>query len=232
MGAYLSWIAGRYEEVQRILKKRVHDLRNRMHEQTRSVHARLPTTMAELQSGWEIWLEFTSEVGALTAKEKEHLKRRNWQALTELTAVQQSCQQASNPAFRFLSLVQMALVTGLAHVASPTGQVPDGAEHWGWRRNKMGSRWAPIGTRIGWIKQNDLFLEPTISYQVAQQLAGAHQLPITAQTLRHRLREHGLLASIDAGRQMLLVRRTLEGAAKQVLHLRASDLMNPAGAAV
>jgi len=31
-------------------------------------------------------------------KEKEHLKRRNWQALTELTAVQQSFQQASNPA--------------------------------------------------------------------------------------------------------------------------------------
>jgi hypothetical protein len=78
----------------------------------------------------------------------------------------------------------------------------------------------------------ELFLEPTISFQVAQQLAGANQLPITAQTLRHRLREHGLLASIDAGRQMLLVRRTLEGNAKQVLHLRASALMNPAGAAV
>jgi hypothetical protein len=66
-------------------------------------------------------------------------------------------------------------------------------ERWGRRQNKTGTRWAPNGTRIGWIKQNDLFLEPTISYQVAQQLAGAHQLPITAQTLRHRLRESMLI---------------------------------------
>jgi hypothetical protein len=36
------------------------------------------------------------------------------------------------------------------------------------------------------------------------------RLPVSALTLRHRLREHGLLASIDAGRQMLLVRRTLD----------------------
>jgi hypothetical protein len=33
---------------------------------------------------------------------------------------------------------------------------------------------------------------------------------VSEQTLRHRLREHGLLASIHVGRQMLLVRRTLQ----------------------
>ena len=49
---------------------------------------------------------------------------------------------------------------------------------------------------------------------------------IGAQTLRHRLREHGLLASVDVGREMLLVRRTLEGTARQVLHLKTSDLMS------
>jgi hypothetical protein len=32
------------------------------------------------------------------------------------------------------------------------------------------------------------------------------------------------LVSIDVGRQMLLVRRTLEGCPRQVLHLKASDL--------
>jgi hypothetical protein len=71
-----------------------------------------------------------------------------------------------------------------------------------------------------------VFLEPTASYEVAQIVAGAERLPIGAQTLRHRLREQGLLASVDVGRQMLLVRRILEGVSKQVLHLEASDLMN------
>jgi hypothetical protein len=57
-------------------------------------------------------------------------------------------------------------------------------------------------------------------------MAGTERLPVSAQTLRHRLREHGLLASIDAGRQMLLVRRTLEGRPRQVLHLKACDFVS------
>ena len=58
------------------------------------------------------------------------------------------------------------------------------------------------------------------------QMAGAEHLPVSAQTLRHRLREHGLLASIDTARQMLLVRRTLEGIPRQVLHLKTRDLVS------
>lgn len=132
---------------------------------------------------------------------------------------------ASDPALRFLNLLQVALVRGYAHVADRSGDVPDSPERWVWRRNPARGRWAPGGTRIGWIKQADLFLEPTISYEVAQQLAGSHRLPISERTLRQRLREHGLLASVDVGRQMLLVRRTLERTSKQVLHLRAKDLL-------
>jgi len=56
-------------------------------------------------------------------------------------------------------------------------------------------------------------------------MAGAERLAVSEQTLRHRLREHGLLASVDVGRQMLLVRRTLEGSTRQVLHLRVGDLL-------
>jgi hypothetical protein len=85
--------------------------------------------------------------------------------------------------------------------------------------------WAPQGTCIGWLKEGDLFLEPAGSYQVAQRTAGAERLSIGAQTLRRRLRERGLLASVDVGREMLLVRRTLEGAPREVLHLKASDLV-------
>jgi hypothetical protein len=59
---------------------------------------------------------------------------------------------------------------------------------------------------------------------VVQQAAGVERLLVSEQTLRHRLREHGLLASVDVGRQMLLVRRTLEGRPRQVLHLKASEL--------
>jgi hypothetical protein len=101
-------------------------------------------------------------------------------------------------------------------------------EQWGWRRKATGRRWIPQGKRIGWLAATELFLEPAASYESAQQMAGAERLPISSQTLRHPLREHGLLASVDTGRQMLLVRRTLEGIPRQVLHIRACDVVGSA----
>jgi hypothetical protein len=44
--------------------------------------------------------------------------------------------------------------------------------------------------------------------------------------MRQKLRQAGLLASVDQGRGMLQVRRTLEGSPKQVLHLKASHLLS------
>jgi hypothetical protein len=147
-----------------------------------------------------------------------------------LAALQAQYQQASDPALRFMALLRAALAAGRAHVANRHGKVPDSPERWGWRRTPTGRAWVCSGTRIGWVAASDLLLEPTASYQVAQQMAGTERLPVSAQTLRHRLREHGLLASLDAGRQMLLVRRTLEGGLRQVLHMKASDLVSlPAG---
>ena len=72
---------------------------------------------------------------------------------------------------------------------------------------------------------DDLFLDPMASYQVAQQMAGNHRLPISDRALRHRLHQHGLLASIDTGRKMLMVRRTLEDIPRQVLHLKSSEVV-------
>src|SRR5262249_10453221 len=43
-------------------------------------------------------------------------------------------------------------------------------------------------------------------------------------TLRKRLRQAGVLATIDATRQRLTVRRTLRGAQHEVLHLHANTL--------
>ena len=106
-----------------------------------------------------------------------------------------------------------------------SGGVREAALVWGWRRKPTGRRWAPCGVCIGWVSGSDLYLEPLASYQVAQQFAGIERLPVSEQTLRRRLHVRGLLASIDAGRQMLLVRRTLQSRPRQVLHLKVSDLL-------
>jgi hypothetical protein len=83
----------------------------------------------------------------------------------------------------------------------------------------------PRGARIGWLEGDHLYLELSVSYRVAQELAGAERLPISEQTLRLRLKEHGLLASIEHAREGLKVRRMIEGGHREVLHLRASEIV-------
>lgn len=61
------------------------------------------------------------------------------------------------------------------------------------------------GARIGWIAGPDLFLDAPVSCQIAQRVAGDQRLTVSELALRHRMRGQGFLASVDAGRQMLLV---------------------------
>ena len=222
MGAFLSWIAGRHDELQQRLQTRSLEIRG----QGRgcAVHARLPAALAELQSGFELWLEFAIETGAIDTAERTELEQRCGRALQELAVLQTRYHQASDPALRFVGLVKATLACGRAHVANRRGTVPEFPEPWGWRRNPTGEGWIPQGSRIGWVIGSDLFLDPATSYRVAQTLAGAERLPISQQTLHHKLRESGFLASVDRGREMVQVRRTLEGCPRQVLHLRAKDL--------
>ncbi len=222
MAAFLGWIAGRYEELQQSIETRAREIRAQG--RGRTVHARLPGVLAELQIGLEMWLEFALEVGAISTEERTELEQRSKRALDELALFQARYHQASDPAVRFIGLLRAALAGGQAHVAHRHGTAPESPGIWGWRRKATDPEWVPRGIRIGWVSGNDLFLEPVVSYQVAQALAGAERLPISQQTLHRRLQESGLLASVDAGRQMVQVRRRLDGCPRQVLHLRAQEL--------
>jgi hypothetical protein len=222
MGAFLVWVAGQYEELQAHRQERARILRSQLNRG--AVHARLPAALAELQSGWEIWLRFALEMGAIDQQERTGFQRKGERALSAVATLQTPYHDASDPALRFVALLRGALASGHAHLADREGKVPESPEFWGWRRQPTGRGWLPRGTRIGWITGNDLFLEPAVSYQVARQLAGA-EIAVSEQTLRHRLRERGLLTSIDPGRRMLQVRRTLEGHPRQVLHLNAGHLV-------
>jgi hypothetical protein len=225
MGAYLTWVASRYEEWQTRLRTRVQEIRREG--RGRSIHARLPGILAELQTGWGIFLEFALEVGAIGRAEKEQLVERSEQALDKLAERQAQYQLADDPASLFVSLLQAALKRGRAHAADREGGAPKEAAAWGWQSEPTSRQLVPHGQRIGWVTGDDLFLDPAVSYQVARVVGGAESLPLSEQSLRRRLHDHGLLVSTDAGRQMLTVRRTLEGCPRQVLHLNAAVLLGP-----
>jgi hypothetical protein len=134
----------------------------------------------------------------------------------------------SDPASRFLILLRAALSEGRAHLSDRDGKAPPEPAAWGWQPKSPRRGWVPQGLGIGWIAGPYIYLDPSASYQVAQQLAGDQTLLLSEQMLRQRLKERHLLVSVDPGRQMLLVRRTLAGRPRQVLHLKTSDLERPA----
>jgi hypothetical protein len=223
MGAFLVWMAGQYDGLQQRLCARIEEIRGQF--QAGAAHARLPSAAAALHSSFEIFLEFAIEIGAIGNPEREELAQRSVRALNELIARQANYQHAGDPASRFMNLLRTGLSAGQAHLADRTGRAPEVPAAWGWRRRTPGRAWAPPGVRIGWIAGSDVFLEPAASYGVAQRVAGNERLTVSEQALRHRFHERRLLASIDAGRHMLLVRRTIEGRPRQVLHIKAGDLV-------
>jgi hypothetical protein len=223
MGAFICWTAGKYEELQDRLHTRVLEIRQGA--LGRSVHARLPGTLAQLQSAWEMFLQFALEAGAIGMEERQKLEKRNERALAQLAVLQARYQGASDPTLRFVAVLKEALACGHAHVADRRGKPPDEPSIWGWRRKRAGNGWIQQGVRIGWVIGDDLYLESGASYDVVQKVAGVERILVSEQTLRHRLRQRGLLASTDSGRQMVTVRRRLDGRSRQVLHLKWRDIV-------
>ena len=228
MAAYVSWLA------RRTSRERAEDLRRRVSEyrtkasQSIAGHRRVPDITAHLMAGFQSFLLYAVEVGAVTRSGATTLGARAWQALGTVAAAQSPLQDAADPVTRFLELIQAALVAGRAHLTGMNGStpwVPDPAEPadlparmFGWRDGK------PLGDAIGWADGDGLYLEPEAAFAVAQRLArdGNETLAIGTSTLGERFSDRGLLRSKNPGRHTL--RKRLGGSSHHVWHLALATL--------
>ena len=224
MGAFVQWIAGQYDGVQARFQGRVLELRAKA---TR-VHSRTPGIVADLYAGFELFLEFALSTGAITAAQQKDLGDCCWAALKAVAKAQQAQQQASEPAGRFLELVRAAILSGVAHVAGINGGAPDRERQWGWELVGSGDhqRLVGQGNRIGWLDGENLYLEPTAAFAMAQNIACSSGEPLAMgkTTINKRLNDKKLLATIDVVRGTLTVRRRILGETIPVLHLREDAL--------
>ena len=113
--------------------------------------------------------------------------------------------------------------SGRTHVGFDSAFKDPRAPRWGYRL--FGEGYVSQGERIGWLDDDNLYLEPEAVYAV-QSLAreSGDFLPITSRTLHKRLREQKVLASVDTERGRLTLRQTLDGVRRNVLHLRTEAL--------
>lgn len=141
MAGFLSWVAGRYEEIQLRLLNGVRERRGVL----AGSHARLPTTLAELQTGWEIWLQFALEAGAIGEDEQTELARRAGDALAGVAALQTAYQGAIDP-------LQQPYASRLFGDAIATAEGTKKAKVIAMLRNAGGATLAELMAATGWQK--------------------------------------------------------------------------------
>jgi hypothetical protein len=226
MAAYIRWLAPQIDQLKEMLPRRRTELRV----WAEGEHRRTPDVMAALALGWEVFLRFALEVGALTEQERDALWERVWIALGEGAAAQARHQESEEPVGMFLRLLAAAIASGRAHVAdAKTGLAPANAERWGWRLRS--GEYVPQGELVGWLQDEDLFLEPEAAYAAAQRLARDQglSLTVTPRTLWKRAAERGALASRDVARKRNTVRKTIVGKEHPVVHISAEALSGEVG---
>ncbi len=196
-------------------------------------HLRTSSTLGELLLGLRAFRQYAIDTGAISEIQAEQY-RRDWDTALESIALEQhSLQQSGEPATRFVELLRASIAHGDSHIAAIDGAEPLNPAAWGWRSFIIGtgeflrSEWRAQGKSVGWVDEVNLYLEPDAAYAAVQSFTRSigETFTVSANTLRRRLRENGLLSSVDLARETLVIRRTIEGRQQNVLHLRMESLI-------
>jgi Domain of unknown function (DUF927) len=223
--AYLCWLAPRYDQVRATPAGERAALRDKA--MCASGHPRTPGIVADLALGWQYFLAFATETGAISRVEHGDIAGAVWACLLKGAAEQEADLSSQDQANRFLAFLAAVVASGRGHLANPAGCEPySEPEAWGWqgRGGDPMPAWSPRGKQLGWIDGDDVYLDPESAFAEAQRLGEEQgdRLAVSQRRLHKRLHERGLLASTEAGR--LTTRKALQGRERAVLHLRTSCL--------
>lgn len=146
------------------------------------------------------WLRQTGAVAPRVLDAHEALMRA---ALLAVAMEHGEGVEAENPARRFLPMLTEALLAGDAHVKEirPDGKSAAPTDHdvWGWRTDGSdGPRHQ--GRTVGWLKGDEVFIDPGVALDVVRARAARAGAPVPAdvKALVRDLHAAGLLARTDA----------------------------------
>ncbi|MGQ9686827.1 MAG: hypothetical protein ACUVT2_11050 [Thiobacillaceae bacterium] len=220
MAGYVRWLAVHLDTLREALRTRKLALREEVRREDWP-HDRTPDMLANLALGWEQFLAYAAEAGAISAAERQRLWAAGVEAMAEAAREQAGHQASEEPTARFLELLSAAIASGRAHVAdAATGAAPEDTQRWGWRLER--EKWQAQGECVGWVDGEYLLLEPNAAFAAAQRLAREQgtSLPITPRTLWKRMAERGLtLTEQDRRQTYYLPRRTVAGQRRRVVVL-------------
>jgi hypothetical protein len=224
---YLQWLAANgIDRIRLHVLERARYLRESV---TAGEHRRSAANLAQLACGLEVFLTFATETGAITVVDGGVTWERCWLALMRTASTQSEHQRETDPPRLFLSHLGGAIMSGRAYLDGADGGPPGASpEAWGYR----GDSPAPGADRIGWVKDEDVYLQADASYRVAQRFADDSAQPLSHQklALQKMLLDAGLIR-ISNEKHRYTVKRTVDGIpGKRVLELTPAAVKTLQGA--
>lgn len=174
-------------------------------------HARTAMMVGDLYSGFQLFLDYATDTGALSEAEARRYADRAWDALLAVAFAQTTAQREANPVERFLALLGTIVAARRVRLA------------------KVGDPFEEDNARpdphIGWIDGGDVYLLDAVAFAEVRRFATeqGQPLPGSLRSLRRGLDKAGLLRSTgkDHGRESYPIQKVLGGARCSVLHLPA-----------
>ncbi len=250
MADYLTWLAPRYDRVRTEMQQQCELFRDNVIGTCR--HARTAAIAADVLAGFEVFLDYARERGAINDDAFAHLWKTQEDALAAFIERQNLTMLEADPVERFLNLLYAVLRCGRAYVRHPDSGSPEyEPERWGWeKRTKLVpakpdpndsaeveeavevdwvelDTWRSRGQHIGWISSDYLYLQVETTLAVVQRLAQevGPALPFSERTLGRELFDRGILALADRKRGKYTTRESFAGERETYLCLYAEPVM-------
>jgi hypothetical protein len=192
-------------------------------------HARTQDNLANLLMGLRVFLDFAEDAGEMSHETKEIFMDVATAAARGLADLQAAIDHEASDAQRFVELMRAAISSGKAHIEGSRGGQPDHSRALGWREvdtGIVGKRVESMGTRIGWVDGEELYIDPSAALSVIKALASGldNHLGSSERAIAKSLREAGLLSRCDKGRNTAKV--SVLGARRSVYVFRMSDILD------
>lgn len=210
IAGYTHWLAPKMDTLKLQMSARKDELRTKI---GKLGHSRTPDIVASLMVSWEMFLDFAMESGAIDDTQCAELTDRGWEAVKAAAMAQSSHLRSEDPIETFLEMLQSVISSGRAHLKplTPIGMHLNMTD----------------GDMIGWIDDDSVYLNPGAAFATLKRFARdqGSSLLMTQTTLWKRLKEQGMLASVDETRGRNQVRKTIGEKVVTVIHLHRKDVL-------
>ena len=224
MSGYIQWLAPRLDD-----EKRDHRLRARSYGeeiQAERPHARFPENVGQLRIGFECFLHYGRDIGALSEAEEVGLRERQKNSSLRLADIQCGVLATSDVANQFMTAVAALIMARRAHLDAVDGITL--SPHVRAALGQPGANESPVGNRlIGWSDGRNAYLDPAITLSEVQRLVhdqGGH-IALENRAIERALRDGGYFEAVEESRGRLSVRKVIGGVRRKVWHLRLGDLV-------